>query len=196
MSRLATSILLGAAALLNACATPGEPPAPSGATPPAAAPAPRRAASQPNRAPQFDWRVERERISKRLAGSPDITVAVREDGALQLLLPGTDAFQRGGAEPLPGLQAALDRIAAVVAPADEIGIQVFGHTDSIASELHNLQLSIARAETVAEHLRSRGIAFARLQADGKGESEPIADNGTEAGRAKNRRVEIVLRPLE
>jgi len=143
-----------------------------------------------------DWASERARIMKGLSGSRDIALQVREDGALQLLLPGADAFSRGGEEPKAPLRLALDRIAAVLAPVSATDIEIFGHTDSIASELHNLQLSIRRAENVAEYLRIRGISLARLRADGKGESEPIADNGTEDGRAKNRRVEILVRPLE
>jgi len=192
MSRLAAFILLGVSTLLTACATSVEAPTPS-VTPSVSAP---RAAPAPKRTPRFDWQAERERISRGLDGSADISIHVREDGALQLLLPGADAFARGGTEPRPSLRSTLDRIASVLAPANDVAIQVFGHTDSMDSELHNLQLSIARAETVAEHLRNRGIAFVRLHADGKGETEPIADNATEAGRAKNRRVEIVLRPLE
>ncbi|WP_332671566.1 OmpA family protein [Aromatoleum sp.] len=132
---------------------------------------------------------------KGLSGLGDIALEVRDDGALQLLLPGADAFSRGGEEPKASLRDTLDRIAAVLAPMTATDIQIFGHTDSMASELHNLQLSIRRAEKVAEHLRMHGVALSRLRADGKGESEPIADNRTEEGRAKNRRVEIVVRPL-
>ena len=133
---------------------------------------------------------------KGLSGTSDITLQVHEDGTLQMLLPGADAFARGGAEPQASLRMALDRIASVLTVVPGTSIQIFGHTDSLASELHNLELSIRRAETVAEHLRDRGVALARLHADGKGESEPIADNRTEAGRALNRRVEILVRPLE
>lgn len=132
---------------------------------------------------------------KGLSEARDVALQVRDDGALQLLLPGADAFSRGGEEPKASLRDALDRIAAVLAPMTATDVQIFGHTDSMASELHNLQLSIRRAEKVAEYLRIRGVALSRLRADGKGESEPIADNRTEEGRAKNRRVEIVVRPL-
>lgn len=58
-----------------------------------------------------------------------------------------------------------------------------------------MQLSIRRAEAVVEYLRGRGIALTRLQADGRGETEPFADNGIEVGRAKNRRVEMIVRPF-
>lgn len=182
---------VAAFAFLSACATEPEVTEPEVTAPPQrdAPPAPKKAR------PVSDWPAERGHIMKGLSGSGDITLQVRDDGALQLLLPGADAFSRGGEEPKASLRDALDRIATVLAPMTATDIQIFGHTDSMASELHNLQLSIRRAEKVAEHLRVRGVALSRLRADGKGESEPIADNRTEEGRAKNRRVEIVVRPL-
>jgi outer membrane protein OmpA-like peptidoglycan-associated protein len=178
-------------AFLSACATAPQVTEPEATTPPGqdAPPVPRKAG------PASDWPAERGRIMKGLSGSGDIALQVRDDGALQLLLPGADAFSRGAEEPKASLRDALDRIAAVLAPMTATDVQIFGHTDSMASELHNLQLSIRRAEKVAEYLRSRGVALSRLRADGKGESEPIADNRTEEGRAKNRRVEIIVRPL-
>ena len=72
---------------------------------------------------------------------------------------------------------------------------VVGHTDSQGSEMHNLQLSIGRAEAVADHLRRRGIALERLSADGRGEADPLTSNASETGRARNRRVELQLRAM-
>lgn len=65
-----------------------------------------------------------------------------------------------------------------------------GHTDSIGTEAYNLRLSLARAESVKAYLVSKGIDAQRIRIEGKGESEPIADNATKEGRAKNRRVDI------
>ena len=92
----------------------------------------------------------------------------------------------------PGFYSTMDKIGRIVSQYGKTQLIVAGHTDSVGSEMYNLQLSIKRGEAVMEHLRSRGIVLARLSADGKGEAEPIADNGREAGRARNRRVEIVL----
>ncbi|NMF90487.1 OmpA family protein [Aromatoleum petrolei] len=145
--------------------------------------------------PNVDWSAERARITRALAGAGDLSVIARNDGNLQILIPGAEAFARDGIEPRSSLRATLDRISDVLNETPGTEILVIGHTDGVGSELHNMQLSIRRAEAVVEYMRVRGIALTRLQADGRGETEPFADNGTEAGRAKNRRVEIIVRPF-
>jgi OOP family OmpA-OmpF porin len=67
---------------------------------------------------------------------------------------------------------------------------VTGHTDSVGSDAFNQRLSERRAQAVVAYLESKGVGAGRLRASGAGESQPIADNGTEEGRAKNRRVEL------
>jgi OOP family OmpA-OmpF porin len=69
-------------------------------------------------------------------------------------------------------------------------IIAIGHTDSIGSKEYNQKLSVRRAEAVKAHLVSKGIEPNRIYTEGKGLTQPIADNRTAAGRAKNRRVEI------
>ena len=65
-----------------------------------------------------------------------------------------------------------------------------GHTDSVGSDAYNQKLSVRRAEAVKSYLVSKGIEKNRLYTEGKGEKQPVADNKTKEGRAKNRRVEI------
>jgi outer membrane protein OmpA-like peptidoglycan-associated protein len=65
-----------------------------------------------------------------------------------------------------------------------------GHTDSVGSEAYNNRLGLARAESVKAYLVAKGVDVKRVRAVSKGESQPIADNATEEGRAKNRRVDI------
>ncbi|MNL60740.1 Outer membrane porin F precursor [compost metagenome] len=74
--------------------------------------------------------------------------------------------------------------------ADVVSIKVIGHTDSVGSDSYNQGLSERRASSVAEYVLSQGVAPNKLTSEGKGESQPVADNETEEGRAKNRRVEL------
>jgi outer membrane protein OmpA-like peptidoglycan-associated protein len=85
-------------------------------------------------------------------------------------------------------KATLDEVAETLARLKFVEGTVTGHTDSEGEEGYNQQLSEKRAQAVAEYLEAKGIAAGRLTASGKGESEPVADNDTEEGRAKNRRV--------
>ena len=72
-------------------------------------------------------------------------------------------------------------------------IQVVGFTDSEGAESVNTALSLARANSVRNYLQAKGIAAARLSAEGRGEEAPLAGNDKRYGRALNRRVEIYLR---
>ncbi len=74
----------------------------------------------------------------------------------------------------------------------ETNILIIGHTDATGSDAYNERLSHRRAEAVKAYTVSQGISNARLTTQGRGETEPIADNTTVEGRAQNRRVEIVI----
>jgi OOP family OmpA-OmpF porin len=65
-----------------------------------------------------------------------------------------------------------------------------GHTDSIGTDTYNQRLSVRRSEAVKSYLVSKGVEKNRVYTEGKGEKQPVADNKTAEGRAKNRRVEI------
>jgi OOP family OmpA-OmpF porin len=71
-------------------------------------------------------------------------------------------------------------------------VEVAGHTDSVGSEEYNMGLSDRRANSVKDYLISQGITATRLTARGYGESQPVASNDTDAGRAQNRRVELIV----
>ncbi len=72
----------------------------------------------------------------------------------------------------------------------DVTVTVIGHTDAKGSEDYNRQLSIRRAESVYRYLVNRGVKPERLNVEGKGESSPVAENDSEDGRARNRRVEL------
>lgn len=86
----------------------------------------------------------------------------------------------------------LDEVVKVLQEHPELSMRIEGHTDISGTADHNLELSHRRAETVKAFLVSKGIAAERLKAEGFGASKPVADNKTPEGRAKNRRVELIL----
>jgi len=80
-----------------------------------------------------------------------------------------------------------------VSKLKDINLEVIiavGHTDSVGTDAYNQKLSVRRAEAVKAYLQSKGVEANRVYTEGKGEKQPVADNKTAAGRAKNRRVEI------
>lgn len=90
----------------------------------------------------------------------------------------------------PEGKAKLDDLAQKVKAINLEVIIAVGHTDSIGTDTYNQKLSIRRSEAVKAYLVSKGIEKNRIYTEGKGEAQPVADNKTKEGRAKNRRVEI------
>jgi outer membrane protein OmpA-like peptidoglycan-associated protein len=89
----------------------------------------------------------------------------------------------------------LDDVADTLRQYPQTLIDVVGHADSTGADDYNQVLSERRASSVASYLVSRGVMRDRLFVAGRGETQPIASNATEDGRARNRRVEVVLRPF-
>jgi len=90
----------------------------------------------------------------------------------------------------PAGKAKLDDLVGKVKGINLEVIIAVGHTDSVGSDAYNQKLSVRRAEAVKAYLVSKGIEKNRIYTEGKGEKQPVADNKTNEGRAKNRRVEI------
>lgn len=89
----------------------------------------------------------------------------------------------------------LNDVAKVLTDYPSTYIDVVGHADSKGSDAYNMDLSKRRAVSAANYLTAQNVNSARLYVNGMGESQPIATNDTDEGRAKNRRVEIKLRPV-
>ena len=90
----------------------------------------------------------------------------------------------------PEGRAKLDDLVGKVKGINLEVIIAVGHTDSVGADAYNQKLSVRRAEAVKAYLVSKGIEKNRVYTEGKGEKQPVADNKTSEGRAKNRRVEI------
>lgn len=101
-------------------------------------------------------------------------------------------FETGSAVIRPDSYKMLDEIFQSAVVAEGLKLGVYGHTDNNGSDLVNVPLSEKRAGAVKDYLLSKGIAVNRIETKGYGSSKPVDDNGTTAGRSRNRRVEIVL----
>jgi len=86
----------------------------------------------------------------------------------------------------------LDTVADWIKSEPEINVEIGGHTDNVGSDSYNQKLSEQRAKAVHDYIVSQGVDKSRLSYKGYGESEPIATNETEAGRQRNRRVELKI----
>ena len=101
-------------------------------------------------------------------------------------------FEVGSAVIKPQSYAELDEILKSSVVAEGLKVGVYGHTDNTGNPDANQKLSEERANSVKSYLISKGLASNRIESKGYGQSQPIADNHTAAGKAQNRRVQIVL----
>ncbi|MDO8834190.1 MAG: OmpA family protein, partial [Vicinamibacterales bacterium] len=131
-------------------------------------------------------------LSEREAMTQDIGVnemvdTIAKRGFIALYIN----FETAKATINPDSAQTLDTAAAALTTASDLRIEIGGHTDNVGTPEANLRLSQERAQAVMAALVKRGIAPARLTAKGYGQTAPVADNRTEDGRGKNRRVELV-----
>jgi OmpA-OmpF porin, OOP family len=103
-------------------------------------------------------------------------------------------FDTGKADLKPESEAALKEVAKMLQQSADIKVWVVGHTDYVGTPESNLTLSSARAASVVKYLTGQGIDAKRLGSFGAGPYAPVAPNNAEEGRAKNRRVELVVQP--
>ena len=101
-------------------------------------------------------------------------------------------FAYNSAQLTPAAESQLLELMAKLKNTDVTSVKVIGHTDSKGSDTYNQKLSERRASSVAAFLLNQGLAPDKLTSQGMGESQPVADNATEEGRAQNRRVELVI----
>ncbi|MFQ5952853.1 MAG: flagellar motor protein MotB [Candidatus Omnitrophota bacterium] len=150
---------------------------------------------------QKEFEEVKRQLEKKLKGQIDrkqVSLKMRE-GSLEIILSDDILFDSGKAELKRGALPVLDKVARVIkreVPEKDIGIR--GHSDNVpitySNWASNWELSTARATNVLHYLESKGIPAEKMSATGYGEHRPIASNATEEGRARNRRVEIVILP--
>lgn len=128
-------------------------------------------------------------------GCPDVvpveeTQAIPEQTGEHLTLLGVN-FQQGKEDLMDAAKSILDQVAVSLIDNPQVRVLIVGYTDSTGSQQFNLNLSRQRAETVKKYLIFRGVAENRLEAEGRGASEPIGDNSTPEGQSLNRRIEFI-----
>lgn len=140
----------------------------------------------------YNWSGIKKDVEQ--SGATDLGVSVTEmpDGSLRVNLPSHVSFAVGKANLSPQLHPVLDSVARAMAQHPELHAVALGYTDSTGSAQVNERLSQQRAEAVTRYLNEHGVGSNRLVAQGRGPNDPIGDNATEEGRAKNRRVELYL----
>ena len=121
------------------------------------------------------------------AGAP---VERTEDGAIVVKMPGDLLFATNSATLSPQSVDEVNKLAEVLVKYPEDRIQVSGHTDSTGSDEYNKQLSLKRADAVAQVLLRRGVKPEQVATAGAGELQPVQSNDTPSGRAANRRVQL------
>jgi outer membrane protein OmpA-like peptidoglycan-associated protein len=121
-----------------------------------------------------------------------VAVSQTADNRLKLDIPSDVSFDVGRSAVKPNFAPVLNQFATSLNQHQATTVTIIGHTDSTGSDAINNPLSADRANAARDYLVSRGVARNRILTDGRGAREPVADNGTQQGRDKNRRVEIYV----
>lgn len=130
--------------------------------------------------------AERETMVQAIVAN-ELLDAINKDGYVSLSIN----FDTGKATIKADSFPQLDQVSGALKQQTALNLEIGGHTDNAGTAEANLALSEARAKSVMAYLTGKGIPAARLTAKGYGQTKPIADNRTEDGRAKNRRVDLV-----
>jgi len=136
---------------------------------------------------------DRRAAMARATRNSHVEVTRTTDNQLKLVYPSDISFEPGGYALKPQLRGLLDPFVGLLAGDRAAQLTVVGHTDSTGSDAVNNPLSLDRAQSVRDYLVGRGLSATQIRTIGRGAREPLADNATDAGRARNRRVEVFVR---
>ena len=132
-----------------------------------------------------------KKLRQQMQGT-GVEVGRNTDGSVQLIMPGSITFDTNKSNIKPNFYGTLNKVAQTLAEDNQSAILVTGYTDNTGNDSINIPLSQARAQSVKSYLASQGVSASRIDAQGYGSSNPIADNSTASGREQNRRVEISI----
>jgi outer membrane protein OmpA-like peptidoglycan-associated protein len=135
---------------------------------------------------------QKKQAMQRATAGTGVAVTQTPDNQLKLNIPSDISFDTGRADIKSNLRPILDQFASGLSGQPNTEVRIVGHTDNTGSDSINDPLSQRRADAARDYLAARGVDPRRILTAGRGEHEPIAENTTDAGRAKNRRVEIFL----
>ncbi|HOW32372.1 MAG TPA: OmpA family protein [Bacteroidales bacterium] len=135
----------------------------------------------------FTLNVLEMEAMKQEVDANEMFEAINKNGFIALYIN----FETGKSEIKPESVPTIDQIVDMLKQNPGLKISIEGHTDNVGNAQSNQSLSESRAKSVMNALTSKGISVSRLTSKGWGATKPVADNGTEDGKAKNRRVEIV-----
>ena len=135
---------------------------------------------------------DKKRAMEAATAGTGTVVTQTADNQLRLTIPNDISFDTGSADIRRGLRPILDEFAQGLGQQPSMEVRIVGHTDNTGSDAINNPLSVNRAQSARDYLVSRGVSSSRISIDGRGSREPIADNATEAWRARNRRIDIFL----
>lgn len=121
-----------------------------------------------------------------------VQVSQTGDNRLKLDIPSDISFDTNRSDIKPDFRPILDKFAATLNENPATTVSIVGHTDSTGSAAINEPLSVDRASHTRDYLASRGVSPTRVVVEGRGAREPVASNDDNAGRARNRRVEIFV----
>lgn len=125
----------------------------------------------------------------------ELQITRLSDNSLKIGIASDVSFDVDSAQIKPDALTTYAKIANVLSNYDKTVIHIVGHTDSTGSDQYNQGLSERRASSVASYMGGQGLPGTRVRQEGRGESQPIASNDSPEGRKRNRRVDIVIKPV-
>ena len=135
---------------------------------------------------------EQKKAMEQATQGTGVSLSQTADNQLKLDIPSDVSFDTNRYDIKPNLRPILDRFATTLNQNPVTTVTIIGHTDSTGTDAINDPLSVNRAAATRDYLVAHGVATNRIIINGRGSHEPIADNSTAEGRAKNRRVEIFV----